>query len=40
MIDITVVIEGMTCGMCEVHINEAVRDVFQVKYNFGEKCTG
>ena len=24
-------IEGMACGMCEAHINEAVRNAFQVK---------
>ena len=31
MVRITVDIEGMACGMCEAHINEAVRNVFQVK---------
>ena len=31
MIKLTVGIEGMACGMCETHINEAVRNVFQVK---------
>lgn len=31
MVKITVGIEGMACGMCEVHINEAVRNAFQVK---------
>ncbi|MDE6759533.1 MAG: cation transporter [Lachnospiraceae bacterium] len=31
MIKITVGIEGMSCGMCEAHINEAVRNAFQVK---------
>lgn len=31
MVKLTVEIEGMTCGMCEAHINEAVRNVFQVK---------
>lgn len=31
MIKITVNIEGMACGMCEAHINEAVRNAFQVK---------
>ena len=24
-------IEGMACGMCEAHVNEAVRNAFQVK---------
>ena len=31
MVKITLVIEGMACGMCEAHINEAVRNAFQVK---------
>lgn len=31
MIKITLKIEGMQCGMCEAHINEAVRSVFSVK---------
>ena len=31
MIKLTVKIEGMACGMCEAHINEAVRNAFQVK---------
>lgn len=31
MVKITVLIEGMACGMCEAHINEAVRNAFQVK---------
>ena len=31
MVRITVDIEGMACGMCEAHINEAVRNAFQVK---------
>lgn len=31
MFKITVGKEGMVCGMCETHINEAVRNVFQVK---------
>ncbi len=31
MVKITVGIEGMVCGMCEAHINEAVRNAFQVK---------
>ena len=31
MVKITVGIEGMACGMCEVHINEAVRNAFRVK---------
>ena len=31
MVKITVGIEGMACGMCEAHINEAVRNAFQVE---------
>ncbi|MDE5598748.1 MAG: cation transporter [Lachnospiraceae bacterium] len=31
MIKIIVGIEGMACGMCEAHINEAVRNTFPVK---------
>ena len=31
MVKITVGIEGMACGLCEAHINEAMRNAFQVK---------
>lgn len=31
MIKITLGIAGMACGMCEAHINEAVRNAFRVK---------
>lgn len=31
MVKITVGIEGMACGMCEAHVNEAVRNAFRVK---------
>lgn len=31
MVRITLDIEGMACGMCEAHINEAVRKAFAVK---------
>ena len=31
MIKITVEIDGMMCGMCEAHINDAVRQNFKVK---------
>lgn len=34
MVKITVGIEGMACGMCEAHINEAVGNAFT------EKCSG
>ena len=31
MIKITIHVDGMQCGMCEAHVNEAVRSVFKVK---------
>lgn len=31
MVKITVGVDGMACGMCEAHINEAVRNAFSVK---------
>ena len=31
MYQITLGIDGMMCGMCESHINDAVRNVFPVK---------
>lgn len=31
MIQITVGVEGMACGMCESHVNDAVRNAFRVK---------
>lgn len=31
MVQITLGIEGMACGMCEAHINETVRNTFRVK---------
>ena len=31
MVKITVGIDGMACGMCEAHINEAVRNAFPIK---------
>lgn len=31
MIQITMKIEGMACGMCESHVNDAVRRAFPVK---------
>ncbi len=31
MIKITVNVDGMQCGMCEAHINDAVRNAFPVK---------
>ncbi len=31
MVKITIEVEGMACGMCEAHINDAVRRAFAVK---------
>lgn len=31
MVKITVDVEGMACGMCEAHVNDAVRQNFSVK---------
>ena len=31
MVKITIKITGMMCGMCEAHINDAVRQNFKVK---------
>lgn len=31
MVRITASVEGMACGMCEAHINDAVRAAFPVK---------
>ena len=31
MVEITLKIDGMMCGMCEAHVNAAVRNAFDVK---------
>ena len=31
MVKMTLTIEGMACGMCEAHINDAIRKNFAVK---------
>lgn len=31
MIRYTVTVEGMQCGMCEAHVNDAIRRAFPVK---------
>lgn len=31
MVKMTLGVEGMACGMCEAHVNEAVRNRFSVK---------
>ncbi|MDO4262168.1 MAG: heavy-metal-associated domain-containing protein [Eubacteriales bacterium] len=31
MVKITLDVDGMACGMCEAHVNDAVRKAFSVK---------
>ena len=31
MLKITMTVNGMMCGMCEAHVNEAVRNAFDVE---------
>ena len=31
MVKMTLGVEGMSCGMCEAHINDAIRNSFKVK---------
>ena len=31
MVKITVDVDGMACGMCESHVNDAIRNAFKVK---------
>lgn len=31
MVKTTVKVDGMQCGMCEAHVNDAVRNAFDVK---------
>ena len=31
MYKITAEVEGMACGMCEAHVNDAIRAAFDVK---------
>lgn len=31
MVKTTVKVDGMQCGMCEAHVNDAVRNAFNVK---------
>ncbi len=31
LVQITIKVDGMQCGMCEAHINDAVRNAFHVK---------
>ena len=40
MVKITLDIDGMACGMCEAHINDAVRQHFPVKKVTSSHKTG
>lgn len=31
MVKITIDVEGMACGMCEAHVNDALRKTFKVR---------
>ena len=31
MVKYTIAVDGMMCGMCEAHVNDAVRKAFPVK---------
>ena len=35
MIRTTVRVSGMACGMCEAHVNDAVRSAFAEEYGIG-----
>lgn len=42
MVKITLGVDGMMCGMCEAHMNEAVKNSFKVKKvesSHEKKCT-
>lgn len=40
MLKITVQIEGMQCGMCEAHVNDAIRNAFKIKKVISSRSTG
>lgn len=40
MLKITVQIEGMQCGMCEAHVNDAIRNAFKIKKVTSSRSTG
>ena len=40
MLEISVEVEGMMCGMCEAHINDAVRRAFPVKKVSSSRAKG
>ena len=31
MVELTIPVEGMRCGMCESHVNDAIRNAFSVQ---------
>ena len=40
MLKITLGVDGMMCGMCESHVNDAVRKAFPVKKVTSSHATG
>ncbi len=40
MVKITLDVDGMACGMCEAHVNDAVRKSFAVKKVSSSHCKG
>ena len=40
MIRTTVQVSGMTCGMCEAHVNDAIRSAFSVKKATSSRARG
>ncbi len=40
VLKITVQIEGMQCGMCEAHVNDAIRNAFKIKKVISSRSTG
>ena len=40
MIRTTVQVSGMVCGMCEAHVNDAIRSAFQVKKVSSSRARG
>lgn len=40
MIQTTIQIDGMMCGMCEAHINDAIRNAFPVKKVSASRAKG
>ena len=40
MIRTTAKVSGMVCGMCEAHVNDAIRDAFPVKRVVSSRARG